>query len=62
MAIALFTYMVKKGCKPNTITYYIVINYLCEDRLFDHALGLLFDMIYKGILLDVLDMITYELL
>ncbi|KAL8155857.1 hypothetical protein AgCh_001055 [Apium graveolens] len=50
VAVKLFRYMEKKGCKPNAVTYNTIIDCLRKCRLVDQALGLLREMTRKGIL------------
>ncbi|KAL8155959.1 hypothetical protein AgCh_001131 [Apium graveolens] len=57
VAVKLFRYMEKKGCKPDTVTYSTIIDCLCKCRLVDQALGLFRQMTAKGIMPDV---ITYS--
>ncbi|XP_074352976.1 pentatricopeptide repeat-containing protein At2g18520, mitochondrial-like [Apium graveolens] len=52
-AVKLCRNMEKKGCKPDTVTYNMVIDSLCKDGLVDHALvDQALGLIYQFILVD----------
>ncbi|CAI9111877.1 OLC1v1012208C3 [Oldenlandia corymbosa var. corymbosa] len=48
-AIEVLRAMENGDTKPNTIIYNAIIDALCKDKMMDQALGLLFEMIKKGI-------------